>query len=133
MRCQFRLPRSNINFDEMSGGTNKRRVIQMAVFNELVKLVDPGVKPWTPVKGKPNVIMFIENGLLYDAPFVCAAGHFVEIDFAPALYITARTPLAYLILSLSVLTSRMFTSDSSNAADTSLSICLSTSSLMTVA
>ena len=53
------MGRSTINFDEMSGGTNKRRVIQMAVFNELVKLVDPGVKPWTPVKGKPNVVMFV--------------------------------------------------------------------------
>nr|XP_006812603.1 PREDICTED: signal recognition particle 54 kDa protein [Saccoglossus kowalevskii] len=51
--------RSVIDFDEMAAGLNKRRMIQSAVFKELVKLVDPGVKAWTPVKGKPNVIMFV--------------------------------------------------------------------------
>ncbi|XP_028033905.1 signal recognition particle 54 kDa protein [Bombyx mandarina] len=51
--------RAVIDFDEMAGGLNKRRMIQSAVFKELVKLVDPGVKPYQPVKGKPNVIMFV--------------------------------------------------------------------------
>jgi len=51
--------RSVIDFDEMAAGLNKRRMIQMAVFKELVKLVDPGVKAWTPVKGKTNVVMFV--------------------------------------------------------------------------
>lgn len=51
--------RSVIDFDEMAGGLNKRRMIQSAVFRELVKLVDPGVKPYTPVKGKANVVMFV--------------------------------------------------------------------------
>lgn len=75
----------------MASGLNKRRMIQHAVFKELVKvrssrcqcsirlntnrkllsltmqcvcvscdqLVDPGVKAWTPTKGKNNVIMFV--------------------------------------------------------------------------
>ncbi|KAK3094121.1 hypothetical protein FSP39_024368 [Pinctada imbricata] len=51
--------RSVIDFDEMAGGLNKRRMIQSAVFKELVKLIDPGVKAWQPVKGKNNVIMFV--------------------------------------------------------------------------
>ncbi|XP_023222506.1 signal recognition particle subunit SRP54 [Centruroides vittatus] len=51
--------RSVIDFDEMAAGLNKRRMIQTAVFKELVKLVDPGVKAWQPVKGKPNIIMFV--------------------------------------------------------------------------
>ncbi|GBP24288.1 Signal recognition particle 54 kDa protein [Eumeta japonica] len=51
--------RAVIDFDEMAGGLNKRRMIQSAVFKELVTLVDPGVKPYQPVKGKPNVIMFV--------------------------------------------------------------------------
>ena len=34
-------------------------MIQQAVFQELVKLVDPGVKPHTPKKGKANIIMFV--------------------------------------------------------------------------
>jgi len=29
------------------------------VFDELVALVDPGVEPYKPVKGKPNVIMAV--------------------------------------------------------------------------
>jgi signal recognition particle subunit SRP54 len=51
--------RAVIDFDEMAGGLNKRRMIQKAVFQELVKLVDPGVKQFLPTKGKPNVIMFV--------------------------------------------------------------------------
>lgn len=51
--------RAVIDFEEMAGGLNKRRMIQSAVFQKLVKLVDPGVKPYQPVKGKPNVIMFV--------------------------------------------------------------------------
>jgi len=48
-----------IDFDEMAQGLNKRRMIQMVVFQELVKLIDPGVKPWVPIKKKSNIIMFV--------------------------------------------------------------------------
>ncbi|PIO33614.1 hypothetical protein AB205_0198170 [Aquarana catesbeiana] len=51
--------KSAIDLEEMASGLNKRKMIQHAVFKELVKLVDPGVKAWTPTKGKPNVIMFV--------------------------------------------------------------------------
>ncbi|KFD57328.1 hypothetical protein M514_01839 [Trichuris suis] len=51
--------KAQINFDEMAAGMNKRRLIQRAVFQELVKLVDPGVKQWQPTKGRPNVVMFV--------------------------------------------------------------------------
>lgn len=51
--------RQVIDFNEMAAGLNKRRMIQSAVFKELVKLIDPGVKAFQPVKGKPNVIMFV--------------------------------------------------------------------------
>jgi signal recognition particle subunit SRP54 len=51
--------KSVIDFEEMAAGLNKRRMIQSAVFNELCKLVDPGVKAWQPQKGKPNVVMFV--------------------------------------------------------------------------
>jgi signal recognition particle subunit SRP54 len=50
---------SVIDFDETAAGLNKRRMIQMAVFQELVKLVDPGTKAWQPAKGKTNVIMLV--------------------------------------------------------------------------
>lgn len=51
--------RSVIDFDEMAAGLNKRRMIQMAVFKELVKLVDPNVKAWQPIKGRTNIVMFV--------------------------------------------------------------------------
>lgn len=51
--------RAQMNFDDMPAGMNRRRMIQRCVFQELVKLVDPNVKAWQPVKGKPNVIMFV--------------------------------------------------------------------------
>ena len=43
----------------LTAGLNKRVIIQQAVFQELVKLVDPGIDPYKPKKGKPNVIMFV--------------------------------------------------------------------------
>ncbi|KZP19471.1 signal recognition particle protein [Athelia psychrophila] len=39
--------------------TNKKNLIQKAVFDELVSLVDPGVEPYKPKKGQPNVIMAV--------------------------------------------------------------------------
>ena len=48
-----------INFDETARGLNKRHMIQQAVFQELITLVDPKVKPYQPKKGKCNVIMFV--------------------------------------------------------------------------
>lgn len=48
-----------IDFEDMAQGLNKRRMIQMVVFQELMKLVDPGVTPWQPVKKKSNVVMFV--------------------------------------------------------------------------
>ena len=51
--------RGAIDFDDMAAGLNKRRIIQSSVFNELCKLIDPGVPVWTPTKGKQNVIMFV--------------------------------------------------------------------------
>ena len=51
--------KASINLEDMAGGLNKRRMIQQAVFHELIKLLDPGVKPWQPQKNKQNVIMFV--------------------------------------------------------------------------
>lgn len=38
---------------------NKKRLMQSAVYNELVALVDPGVAAWKPKKKHANVIMFV--------------------------------------------------------------------------
>ncbi|KAI9298660.1 signal recognition particle 54 kDa protein-like protein [Neoconidiobolus thromboides FSU 785] len=39
--------------------TNKKRLIQKSVMDELKKLVDPGVPAWEPKKGKCNIVMFV--------------------------------------------------------------------------
>lgn len=40
-------------------GSNMHRIIERAVFNELVNLLSPGKDPFKPLKNKPNVIMFV--------------------------------------------------------------------------
>lgn len=34
-------------------------LVTQAVFDELVHLVDPGVEPYKPKKGQPNIIMAV--------------------------------------------------------------------------
>lgn len=51
--------KSTVNFKELPPAVNKKRLIQKAVFDELVQLVDPHSEPSKPKKGKANVIMFV--------------------------------------------------------------------------
>ncbi|KAF2469616.1 signal recognition particle protein [Lindgomyces ingoldianus] len=48
-----------VDFKHLSPGVNKKRIIQKAVFDELVRLVDPHAEPFKPRKNKSNVIMFV--------------------------------------------------------------------------
>jgi signal recognition particle subunit SRP54 len=51
--------KSTVNLEDLASGLNRRRIVQKAVFEELCRLIDPGVQPFKPVRGKPNVIMFV--------------------------------------------------------------------------
>ncbi|KAJ1892307.1 Signal recognition particle [Kickxella alabastrina] len=51
--------KKQLNMDDLATSSNKRKVIQTSVYDELCRLVDPGVQPWVPRKGKQNVIMFV--------------------------------------------------------------------------
>ncbi|KAJ2893849.1 uncharacterized protein MKZ38_008187 [Zalerion maritima] len=51
--------KSSVNFKDTPTAVNKKRLIQKAVYDELVSLVDPHAEPYKPKKGKPNVIMFV--------------------------------------------------------------------------
>ncbi|KAI9760520.1 MAG: hypothetical protein M4579_001605 [Chaenotheca gracillima] len=51
--------KQSVNFKDLAPGVNKKRLIQKAVFDELVKLVDPHAEAFKPKKGKSNVIMFV--------------------------------------------------------------------------
>jgi signal recognition particle subunit SRP54 len=48
-----------VNLEELAVRANKKKIIQKAIFDELVALVDPGTQSYKPVKGKSNVIMFV--------------------------------------------------------------------------
>lgn len=47
------------NLPPTTNANNKKRLIQQAVFDHLVNLVDPHAEPYKPKKGKSNVIMFV--------------------------------------------------------------------------
>ncbi|KAG6900845.1 hypothetical protein C0993_009963 [Termitomyces sp. T159_Od127] len=47
------------NAAEKGKETNRKNIIQKAVFDELVHLVDSGVEPYKPKKGQSNVIMAV--------------------------------------------------------------------------
>lgn len=51
--------KASVNFSSLPPAVNKKRVIQKAVFDHLVALVDPHAEPFKPKKGRSNVIMFV--------------------------------------------------------------------------
>lgn len=62
MQLVLKIRRSlmdKLDLEKMSAATNRSKAIERAVFDELVSLLDPGVKPYKPVKRKSNVIMFV--------------------------------------------------------------------------
>lgn len=51
--------KKNLNWEALPQGVNKRQQIQKAVFEELCRLLDPGVKPFRPAKNRTNIVMFV--------------------------------------------------------------------------
>eukprot|EP01050_Picozoa_sp_SAG11_P019649 SAG11_NODE_3168_length_2638_cov_1.787318_3_plen_327_part_00 len=51
--------KGKVNLDELAAGTNKFRLIQQTVFNELVAMLSSPKKPYEMRRGVPNVIMFV--------------------------------------------------------------------------
>eukprot|EP00124_Ichthyophonus_hoferi_P005996 Ihof_evm2s1105 gene=Ihof_evmTU2s1105 len=51
--------KKSVDFNDESSGLNKRKILEKSVFDELCRLVDPGVLPYEPVKNKQNIIMFV--------------------------------------------------------------------------
>ncbi|KAK7194194.1 signal recognition particle [Novymonas esmeraldas] len=44
---------------EEGAGLSKRKILRNAVFNGLKRILDPGVQPFMPTKGKQSVVMFV--------------------------------------------------------------------------
>ena len=51
--------KSSVKFHDLPAHANKKRIIQKAVFDALVDIVNPHQTPYNPKKGKSNVIMFV--------------------------------------------------------------------------
>jgi hypothetical protein len=51
--------KEKVNLADAPAGLNRRKMVQRAVMEELVRLVDSGTKPYQMKKGKSNVIMFV--------------------------------------------------------------------------
>ncbi|KAK4565948.1 Signal recognition particle [Recurvomyces mirabilis] len=51
--------KSSVKFSELPPHANKKRIIQKAVFDALVDIVNPHQKEYQPRKGKSNIIMFV--------------------------------------------------------------------------
>ncbi|EPY28434.1 signal recognition particle subunit SRP54 [Strigomonas culicis] len=51
--------KTEVALHDEGAGLNKRKIVQNAVFNGIRKMLDPGVKPFYPEKGKCNVVMFV--------------------------------------------------------------------------
>lgn len=51
--------KSKVDLEELAAGTNKYRLIQNTVFNELTSMLSCPKKPYELKRGTPNVIMFV--------------------------------------------------------------------------
>ncbi|XBI49895.1 hypothetical protein VPH35_113378 [Triticum aestivum] len=60
--------RKIVNLETLAAGTNKRCIIQQAVFRELCNMLDPGKPVFNPKKGKPSVVMFVRLQGQSDSP-----------------------------------------------------------------
>lgn len=50
---------TSVSLYEGSAGTNRRRLIQKTVIDQLIHMLEPETVPYVMKKGKPNVIMFV--------------------------------------------------------------------------
>ncbi|KAK2959341.1 putative Signal recognition particle 54 kDa protein [Blattamonas nauphoetae] len=51
--------KSQLDPKKIAEGANKRDLVRQAIIQSLIKLVDPGIPPFQPKKGKTNVVMFV--------------------------------------------------------------------------
>lgn len=51
--------RKRVNLTELAAGLNRAKLIRQVMVEELKNLVDPGVKPYSPRKGRKNVVMLV--------------------------------------------------------------------------
>ena len=48
--------KNRIDMEMMAAGYNKKRLVQLAVFEELCEMLNPGIKPFQPKKGPKLLI-----------------------------------------------------------------------------
>lgn len=78
--------KTKVNFSSLPTHANKKRIIQKAVFDELVALVNPHAEPFKAKKGRPNVIMFVGlQGAGKTTTCTKLAKHYQNRGFKPCL------------------------------------------------
>ena len=79
-----------VNIQELAAGLNARKLLEKAVFNELVNMLEGGgsevKEKFVPKKGKPNVVMFVGlQGCGKTTTCTKYAYHFQKKGYKPAL------------------------------------------------
>uniref|UniRef100_M8CTF8 Signal recognition particle 54 kDa protein n=1 Tax=Aegilops tauschii TaxID=37682 RepID=M8CTF8_AEGTA len=75
-----------VDLGALAAGTDKRRVIKKAVFDELCNMLDAGKPAFAPKKGKPCVVMFVGlQGSGKTTTCMKYAHYHQKIGFKPAL------------------------------------------------
>jgi signal recognition particle subunit SRP54 len=77
---------------QLSEDADVARLVEKAVFDGMVAILDPGVKPFRPKRKRPNVIMFV--GLQVRAGQRGASGARGRLGRVPAAAAWARCPSA---------------------------------------
>jgi signal recognition particle subunit SRP54 len=80
--------KKRVNIADVPAGLNVRRLIEKAVYDEMVSMLDSGIDPKTQElkKGKPNVVMFVGlQGCGKTTTCTKYAYHFKRKGFKPAL------------------------------------------------
>eukprot|EP01129_Flabellula_baltica_P009727 TRINITY_DN4021_c0_g1_i1.p1 TRINITY_DN4021_c0_g1~~TRINITY_DN4021_c0_g1_i1.p1 ORF type:complete len:268 (-),score=50.10 TRINITY_DN4021_c0_g1_i1:22-825(-) len=71
--------------DNLPNG-DKRRIVQKAIHEELCALLDPGIAPFKPERGRQNVVMFVGlQGAGKTTTITKYASHYKRRGFRPAL------------------------------------------------
>ena len=51
--------KSRVNLEELAAGTNKRKLIERSVYDQLCKMLSADKEAYAPQKKQPNVVMFV--------------------------------------------------------------------------
>jgi signal recognition particle subunit SRP54 len=72
--------------EQLAAGTNKRRLLQRVVFDELCNMLDCKTQPYKPKRGQPNVLMFVGLQGAGKTTTVAKIAHFYQVGYCSHLH-----------------------------------------------